>query len=191
MVFKQPFIQPLRPVIPFLNKIFFSYSQGLINSCSEKGRLIKSSDCRREKDKGIEDYLKEVAQILNNSPEANDFLGLVRQEKPRYIRDQLKIIKDHSKDKNPALIQEALIYCLRYEHLHQRITGSKRLVTELEQLKNDMKRLKITEAAAVVEEKLIDAQVKELNRLIHKSEVIHLTGDSYRIKHRQTIFGNN
>ncbi|MDD4550192.1 MAG: hypothetical protein PHT79_10595 [Syntrophomonadaceae bacterium] len=26
---------------------------------------------------------------------------------------------------------------------------------------------------------------------MHKSEVIHLTGDSYRIKHRQTIFGNN
>jgi len=30
-----------------------------------------------------------------------------------------------------------------------------------------------------------------LDRLIHKSEVIHLTGDSYRLKHRQTIFGNN
>ena len=30
-----------------------------------------------------------------------------------------------------------------------------------------------------------------LDRLIHKSEVIHLTGDSYRMKHRQTIFGNN
>ncbi len=30
-----------------------------------------------------------------------------------------------------------------------------------------------------------------LDRLIHKSEVIHLTGDSYRLKHRQTIFGKN
>jgi len=30
-----------------------------------------------------------------------------------------------------------------------------------------------------------------LDRLIHKSEVIHLSGDSYRIKHRKTIFGNN
>ncbi len=30
-----------------------------------------------------------------------------------------------------------------------------------------------------------------LDRLIHKSEVIHLTGDSYRLKHRQTILGNN
>jgi len=30
-----------------------------------------------------------------------------------------------------------------------------------------------------------------LDRLIHKSEVIHLTGDSYRMKHRQTIFGKN
>lgn len=30
-----------------------------------------------------------------------------------------------------------------------------------------------------------------LDRLIHRSEVINLTGDSYRIKHRETIFGNN
>jgi DNA replication protein DnaC len=30
-----------------------------------------------------------------------------------------------------------------------------------------------------------------LDRLIHKSEVVHLSGDSYRLKHRQTIFGNN
>jgi transposase len=81
--------------------------------CLEKGRLIKSSDCRREKDKGIKDYLQEVAQLLNNSPEANEFLNLVRQEKPRYIRDQLKIIKDHSKDKSPRAIQEALKYCLK------------------------------------------------------------------------------
>jgi DNA replication protein DnaC len=29
-----------------------------------------------------------------------------------------------------------------------------------------------------------------LDRLIHKSEVISLTGDSYRLKYRKTIFGN-
>lgn len=29
-----------------------------------------------------------------------------------------------------------------------------------------------------------------LDRIILKSEVIHLSGDSYRIKHRETIFGN-
>ncbi len=29
-----------------------------------------------------------------------------------------------------------------------------------------------------------------LDRIIHKSEVIHLSGDSYRIKHRKPIFGN-
>ncbi len=27
-----------------------------------------------------------------------------------------------------------------------------------------------------------------LDRILHKSEVIHLNGDSYRLKHRQTIF---
>ncbi|KXB96803.1 MAG: ATP-binding protein [Chlorobi bacterium NICIL-2] len=29
-----------------------------------------------------------------------------------------------------------------------------------------------------------------LDRILHRSEGIHLTGDSYRLKHRQTIFGN-
>ena len=81
--------------------------------CLEKGRLIKSSDCRREKDKGIEAYLDEVAQILNNSPQAYEFLSLVRQNKPRYIRDQLKIVKDHSQDKSPSIIIYALNYCLK------------------------------------------------------------------------------
>jgi transposase len=81
--------------------------------CLEKGRLIKSSDCHREKGKGIEAYLQEVAKLLNDSPEANNFLDLVKQEKPRYIRDQLKIIKDHSLDKSPGIINKALDYCLK------------------------------------------------------------------------------
>jgi len=81
--------------------------------CLEKGRLIKSSDCRREKNKGIDDYIQEVAHLLNDSPEAIRFLNLIREEKPRYIRDQLKIIKDHSQDKSPMIITQALNYCLK------------------------------------------------------------------------------
>ncbi|MGI6412061.1 MAG: hypothetical protein ACOXZ5_00030 [Syntrophomonadaceae bacterium] len=57
--------------------------------------------------------MQEVAQLLNDSQEANDFLGLVRRGKPRYIRDQLKIIKDHSLDKSPEIITKALNYCLK------------------------------------------------------------------------------
>ncbi len=30
-----------------------------------------------------------------------------------------------------------------------------------------------------------------LDRILHKSEVIQLSGDSFRLKHRETIFGNN
>lgn len=81
--------------------------------CLEKGRLLKNNDCRREKDKGIEAYLQEVAYILNDIPEANQFLRILHQEKPRYIRDQLKIIKDQSLGKPPGIIKEALNYCLK------------------------------------------------------------------------------
>ena len=81
--------------------------------CLEKGQLIKNSDCRREKNKGIDAYLQEVLQLLKDLPEANEFLGLVRRDKPRYIRDQLKIIKDNSQDKSPELIHKSLNYCLK------------------------------------------------------------------------------
>jgi DNA replication protein DnaC len=30
-----------------------------------------------------------------------------------------------------------------------------------------------------------------LDRIVHKCEVLNLDGDSYRLKHRQTIFGKN
>jgi len=30
-----------------------------------------------------------------------------------------------------------------------------------------------------------------LDRILHKSEVIKLSGDSFRLKHRETIFGSN
>jgi len=79
----------------------------------EKGRLLKSSECRREKDKGIDTYLKEVANLLNDSPDAYCFLELVRQAKPRYIRDQLKIIKDNCADRTRQVNEQALQFCFR------------------------------------------------------------------------------
>nr|WP_286170394.1 ATP-binding protein [Halocella sp. SP3-1] len=30
-----------------------------------------------------------------------------------------------------------------------------------------------------------------LDRIVHKCEVINLAGDSYRLKHRESIFGNS
>lgn len=81
----------------------------------EKGRLFKNSNCRREKDKGIDAYLKEVANLLNDSPDAYRFLELVRQAKPRYIRDQLKIIKDNCADRTKPVTEQALQFSLKHK----------------------------------------------------------------------------
>ena len=81
----------------------------------EKGRLLKSSECRREKDKGIDAYLKEVANLLNDSQDAYRFLELVRQAKPRYIRDQLKIIKDNCRDRTWQVNEQALHFCSKHK----------------------------------------------------------------------------
>jgi len=92
------------------NKVIISYPLS-----NEKGRLLKSSECRREKDKGIEAYLKEVAKLLNESLDAYRFLELVRQSKPRYIRDQLKIIKDNCVDRTWQVNEQSLHFCLKHK----------------------------------------------------------------------------
>lgn len=33
-------------------------------------------------------------------------------------------------------------------------------------------------------------QIYSFNRIIHRAEVTHLNGDSYRMKHRTSIFGS-
>lgn len=92
------------------NKVIIRYPLS-----NEKGRLFKSSECRREKDKGIDAYLKEVAKLLNESQDAYHFLELVRQDKPRYIRDQLKIIKDNCTDKTWQVNEQSLHFCLKHK----------------------------------------------------------------------------
>jgi transposase len=95
---------------PDTNAVIISYPLS-----REKGRLFKSSECRREKDKGIDEYLKEVAGLLNESPDAWRFLKLVRQTRPRYIRDQLKIIKDNCAAKTWQVYEQSLRFCLKHK----------------------------------------------------------------------------
>ena len=56
-----------------------------------------------------------MTKLLNDSQDAYRFLELVRQNKPRYIRDQLKIIKDNCVDRSEQVNEQALQFCLKHK----------------------------------------------------------------------------
>jgi transposase len=79
-----------------------------------KGELIKNNNHKRDRTKGIDSYLKQVAELLNNTPDAKAFLDEIHKRKPRYIRDQLQLIKRSIPDVDKKIIEDALKYCIKY-----------------------------------------------------------------------------
>lgn len=78
---------------------------------SGKGQLIQNNNHMRDHSASIDALLSRVVELMDNSPEVLSFLTAVRQDKPRYIRDQLalleRVIRDHSKD----IVRKAITYC--------------------------------------------------------------------------------
>jgi len=78
-----------------------------------KGKLLKNNDHTREKSKKILNLIKEIALKFPDSLAANNFLEKVRQEKPRYIRDQLQLIQSSIKGKSLEVLAKALDFCVK------------------------------------------------------------------------------
>jgi transposase len=82
--------------------------------CHEKGKLIKGTNHRRDRTKGIDAYMEQVSKVLGNTPEAEEFLKQIHQHKGRYIRDQLQLINQSAREIDSDTIAKALDYCLKY-----------------------------------------------------------------------------
>ena len=81
----------------------------------ERGKLVKDSHAGRELNKTLTDMYESLHAYFENTPRLKLFLEEVKNDKPRYIRDQLGVIistcqhPDLSKHK-----ESALEYCLKY-----------------------------------------------------------------------------
>lgn len=76
-----------------------------------RGQLIQNRNHVRDHSGSVDELLARVVELMDNSPEVLTFLTAVRQDKPRYIRDQLtlleRVIRDYPKD----VVQKAILYC--------------------------------------------------------------------------------
>jgi len=79
-----------------------------------KGKLIKNTHHGRDRSKGIDAWLEHVAARFPDPDQARAFLAVIREQKPRYIRDQLQWIDRHAKDADPQVLSRALSYCLKH-----------------------------------------------------------------------------
>lgn len=79
-----------------------------------KGQLIKLSEHRRDKDSSLNKLEEELLSLLEVSDfhsEWNLYLKKVREQKSRYYRDQLSVLKQLLCEYDVEPLDEAVIYC--------------------------------------------------------------------------------
>ena len=80
---------------------------------SGKGRTIRNAQHLRDTSQKVQHLIEEISALFTNPSLATLFLEHIRKEKPRYVRDQLTLIRKETQASDPALVLKALEYCLK------------------------------------------------------------------------------
>ena len=84
--------------------------------CHEKGKLIgRSERSERDKSKTVTEQEEALKELFDNDELVGPFLEHIHQEKPRYYRDQLGVIKKLFEEWNREDILNGLKYCSEKE----------------------------------------------------------------------------
>jgi transposase len=80
--------------------------------CPGRGITIRNSDHTRDKSQSIVVLKAEVVVLLQNTTKATLFMELLEKQKPRYLRDNLLLLKKGLVDLEPESIAKAIDFCL-------------------------------------------------------------------------------
>lgn len=83
--------------------------------CSEKGELIQNRSHRRDRTKGIEEYMGHTSQYFSNQEEIKFYLNELKKRYSRYFRDQLTLLNKCIDTDTEAIIDDALTLCIERE----------------------------------------------------------------------------
>ncbi|MBE3113166.1 MAG: IS21 family transposase [Actinobacteria bacterium] len=78
-----------------------------------KGNLVRNTDHKREKSAGIAQMITDISCLFSNPELATSYMEDIRAEKPRYVRDQLILLKQTIESTDTQTIDHTLQYCLR------------------------------------------------------------------------------
>jgi len=77
----------------------------------ERGKLIGNNNFKRDYSSGIDMLIDELSSLFEESQKAQEYFSRLRKENPRYIRDQLYLIKKMTETDSMELINQALDFC--------------------------------------------------------------------------------
>jgi len=77
-----------------------------------KGKKIINTDHKRDKAGAINEMIVQLCILFERPTQAKEWMTSIRADKPRYIRDQLQIIKKIAEQTDPLLLNNALDYCM-------------------------------------------------------------------------------
>ena len=80
---------------------------------SGRGQLLKNNNHTRDRSKKIASLMKELIPMFPDDLAASTFFERIRADKPRYIRDQLLVIKKAIRGHSPNTINKALDFCTK------------------------------------------------------------------------------
>lgn len=78
----------------------------------DKGKLIQNTSHKRDRSKGIKELIEVISDHFTNKAQATTYLNELRIKYPRYIRDQLSLIKKSIELGSLDVIDEALTLCM-------------------------------------------------------------------------------
>jgi len=77
-----------------------------------KGKTIGGSNYHRDLTTTIDQMIDELSSQFSNPEKTKEYMLQIRKDKPRYIRDQLQIIKKLTGVFEMEIIQQAITFCL-------------------------------------------------------------------------------
>ena len=83
--------------------------------CRLKGEKILSTDHGRDKQAAIAEMMESFSNMMENKLQALNWLVSIREHKPRYIRDQIQLLKATVRGLDPHIASQALNYACAHQ----------------------------------------------------------------------------
>ena len=77
-----------------------------------KGRQVRNNNHYRDHSKKVKELIAQVAQLFTDQHKAANYLENIREQMPRYARDQINMIASAGKEYTKEDMDNALAYCL-------------------------------------------------------------------------------
>jgi hypothetical protein len=122
--------------------------------------VIVPNRVERDYSHKIDELRKQALAMLGKGDKGTCFLDRIKQEKPRYIRDQLQLIIKEAEKYSELIIAQALDYCVQKELWSA--VEFRNILEYLEQLSQDIDAPDIIDADAIPSEYQIKTEVRDI-----------------------------